>query len=417
MAIYELIMWDLTQNLLILILKYYAIIIWSFYSVNVIIGLFGLLYTSRVGNVKSDKVEIVIVSIASRYVKRSLFECIAHTKTKFQNIPISIVVDEGAELLDELIEARRSFGNITRFVYRTDRENQQLLKSENRSDASAFNLIVVPDKFRRELIGKGRALSYFTSIDSFDNNKWYAFIDDDNLILDDTFLYEIPHYEQSGYFACNPILVPRPGKNNTCYIMDWIRYFDDNTVFRLFTGLFKKPLIGLHGEMLCARGSVLRSIGYNRRTIVEDFGFATEMVKRDLKTWHSSTKVSIKSPNNVSDLCRQRGRWFRGIWSDYKYCPPIMKLLVGIRLIGWTNGFVSSWALSPLWAFWPVELWVFILISIGGVNIWMIYIFAIIKTKQPLYNMVLIPMFGLFESSAIWIAKKGHKGFVVIDKN
>ncbi len=94
-----------------------------------------------------------------------------------------------------------------------------------------------------------------------------------------------------------------------------------------------------------------------------------------------------------------------------------MKLIVGIRLIGWTNGFVGSWALSALWAFWPIELWILIFFSIGGVNIWMIYIFALIKTKQPLYKTVLIPIFGLFESSAVWIAKTKQKGFIVIDKN
>jgi beta-1,4-mannosyltransferase len=411
-------MWDPAEYLPIIILKNYALVIWSLYSINVIMGLFGLLYKPRTGSIKSDKVEIVIVSIASRYVKRSLFECIVRTKERFQDVPVSVVVDEGADLLDELIQARRSFKNIVNVVNARYEENRLMLSQGGAHDISEiFKLVVVPQSYRRDLVGKGRALSYFTSSNSVDRDKWYAFIDDDNIILDDRFLYEIPYYEQKGYFACNPILVPRPGKSNTCFIMDWIRYFDDNTIFRLFTGVMKKPLVGLHGEMLCAKGSILRSIGYDRKTIVEDFGFATEMVKRDLKTWHSSTKVSIKSPNNVYDLCRQRGRWFRGIWSDYKHCPPLMKLIVGIRLVGWTNGFIGSWALSPLWAFWPIELWIFIFISIGGVNIWMIYIFAIIKTKQPLHKMVLIPIFGLFESSAIWIAKNRRKGFVVIDKN
>ena len=411
-------MLDLSGYLPITIIKYCAVIIWSLYSINVLMGLFGLLYKPRASSVKSTKVEIVIVSVASRYVKRSLFECIKKTKEAFQNVPLSVVVDEDADLLDELIDARKSFGNIIKFVNGSNGEYQQMLSQTGHfSGGNVFNLIVVPSGYRRDLVGKGRALSYFTSSNSLDKDKWYAFIDDDNVILDDKFLYEIPYYDQRGYFACNPTLVPRPGKNTTCYIMDWIRYFDDNTIFRLFTGVLKKPLVGLHGEMLCAKGSILSSIGYNRSTIVEDFGFATEMVKRDLKTWHSSTRVSIKSPNSVYDLCRQRARWFRGIWADYKHCPPLMKLIVGIRLIGWTTGFVGSWAVSPLWAFWPVELWIFIFISIGGVYIWMVYIFAILKTKQPLYRMLFIPAFGLFESSAMWIAKKQHTGFVVIDKN
>ena len=94
-----------------------------------------------------------------------------------------------------------------------------------------------------------------------------------------------------------------------------------------------------------------------------------------------------------------------------------MKLIVGIRMIGWTNGFAGSWALSPLWVFWPVDLWVFLFISIGGVYIWMIYIFGIIRSNQPLYKLLLIPVFGFYESSAIWVARRRQKGFVVIDKN
>jgi hypothetical protein len=410
-------MWDPTYHPLIIIIKYYAVIVWSFYSVNVLVGLFGLLYKSRASSEKSKKVEIVIVSIASQYVKSSLFQCIRETRKKFHNTPISVVVDEGAELLDELIETRKELVNANPLIEKRGEEEQQLLKKENRSNNTGFNLVIVPQEYRNDLVGKGRALSYYISSDSLNEDKWYAFIDDDNIILDDTFLYEIPYYEQRGYSACNPILVPRPGKNDSCYIMDWIRYFDDNTIFRFFTGLLEKPLVGLHGEMLCARGSILKSIGYNKKTIVEDFVFGMELVKRDLKTWHSATKVSIKSPNSLYDLCRQRGRWFRGIWSEFRYCPPLMKLIVGIRLIGWTNGFIGSWALSPLWAFWPVDLWVFLFISIGGVYIWMIYIFGIIKSKQPLYKFFLIPLFGFYEASAIWISKKRQKGFVVIDKN
>jgi egghead protein (zeste-white 4 protein) len=410
-------MWDPSSYLPVVIIKYYAIIIWSLYSTNVLIGVFGVIYRSKSSKTKSDKVEIVIVSIASVYVKKSLFECIAQTRQRFLNTPISVLVDEGSDLLDELMQARKSFQGISQIAVGSLEKKGHFVSGGNPSEGNAFNLVVVPDDYRRDLVGKGRALSYFTSSTSLQEDKWYAFIDDDNIILDDSFLYEIPYYEERGYSACNPILVPRAGKNKTCFIMDWIRYFDDNTVFRLFTGLLKTPLVGLHGEMLCAKGSVLRSIGYNRHTIVEDFRFASEMVKRGLKTWHSSTRVSIKSPNSVYDLCRQRGRWFRGIWNDYKYCPPIMKLIVGIRLIGWTNGFIGSWALSPLWAFWPVDLPIFAFISIGGINIWMIYIYAIIKTKQPIYKMFLIPVFGLYESSAIWIAKNKHNGFVVIDKN
>ena len=109
-------MWDPSEYLPIIIIKYYAVIIWSFYSINVLMGLFGLLYKPRTSNIKSAKVEIVIVSIASRYVKKSLFECLAKTRERFPDVPISILVDEGADLLDELIVARRSIENFRNIV-------------------------------------------------------------------------------------------------------------------------------------------------------------------------------------------------------------------------------------------------------------------------------------------------------------
>jgi|SRR5205823_4251313 len=76
------------------------------------------------------------------------------------------------------------------------------------------------------------------------DDKWYTFIDDDNLLLDDTFLYEIPYYEERGFVGCNPVLFTRQGRSTFTTIMDWIRYFEDITVFRFFTGLTKRPWIG-----------------------------------------------------------------------------------------------------------------------------------------------------------------------------
>ena len=37
--------------------------------------------------------------------------------------------------------------------------------------------------------------------------------------------------------------------------MDFIRKYDDVTVFRFFTGLLGIPYIGMHGEMLTVKGS------------------------------------------------------------------------------------------------------------------------------------------------------------------
>jgi cellulose synthase/poly-beta-1,6-N-acetylglucosamine synthase-like glycosyltransferase len=287
----------------IIFLQYLVFFCWICFSVFVVIGIVGQIYRPKRGEKKAENVEYVLVSVANHKVERTLFECIAHTKEKLNN-HLRVLVDEGSELIPEL------------------KEN---------------SLVIVPASYRRDLVGKGRAINYFIEKE-VQPDKWYTFIDDDNLILDDTFLYEIPYYEKKGYVATNPLLVPRNGRRKLTYIMDFIRYFDDLMVFRFFTGFLKRPLIGLHGEFLTVKGGVLKEIGFGNHSLTEDFRFAAELVRRGYKTWQSASKVSIKPPNSLDDLLKQRGRWFKGISKDWRYCPPLMKATVGSRLLIWVLG-------------------------------------------------------------------------------
>lgn len=193
--------------------------------------------------------------------------------------------------------------------------------------------------------------------------------------------------------------------------MDFLRYFDDLTCFCFFTGLLKRPLTGLHSELLTIKGKVLKEIGFNHRSLVEDFHFASELVRRGYRTWQSSTKVSIKSPNSVGDLLRQRGRWFRGVVEDWKNCPALMKVVVGLRLALWTFGVLGSWALSPLWPLWMP----FCFAAPGGLYYWVVYLYGVVKSKSPRF-FFLIPVFGILESVSFFTGLK-QKEFVVIDKS
>lgn len=201
------------------LLQYVAFFCWACFSIFVVLGIVGQLFRPKIDKKKAENVECVLVSVASRKVEKSLFECIAHTKKRLDN-HLTVLVDEGSELIPKL------------------KEN---------------SLVIVPTSYRKDLVGKGRAINYFIEKE-VQTDKWYTFIDDDNLIMDDSFLYEIPYYEKKGYVAMNPVLVPRKGKSTLTYIMDFIRYFDDLMAFRFFTGLLKRPLIGLHGEFLTVRG-------------------------------------------------------------------------------------------------------------------------------------------------------------------
>jgi cellulose synthase/poly-beta-1,6-N-acetylglucosamine synthase-like glycosyltransferase len=358
------------------LLQYIAFFSWACFTIFVIIGIIGQAYKPKKAKRKAENVELVLVTVANKKVEKSLFECIAHTEKNFRN-RLRIVVDEGSELIDKIKEK---------------------------------SLVIVPTHYRRDLVGKGRAINYFIEKE-VQPDVWYAFIDDDNLIMDDQFLYEIPYHEKMGYVAMNPILVPRKGKSTITYIMDSIRYFDDLTSFKFFTGLIKRPLIGLHGELLVVKGSILKEIGFNKHSLTEDFRFASELCRRGYKVWQSSTHVSVKSPNCINDLMKQRGRWFIGVVNDWKHSPPLMKAIVGLRMLIWVFGIFGSWALSPLWHFWKA----FYFALPGGIFYWVMYTYGVIKSRKMCY-FLLIPIFGIIETLSIYKGLK-QKKFVVIDKN
>jgi beta-1,4-mannosyltransferase len=406
---------DLTPVLSLAVhnLQYLAYFCWALYSVFLVIGFAGYRYKAKSGNTKCNYIEFVIVTVASKSVRNSLIECIEQTSARFPGIHLSILVDQGSNLLAELLLPLASNSIGISGLLSTMFISSTIAPRPVGKRIAPIKVVVVPTLYRQDLVGKGRAMNYFIE-SRVEEDKWYSFIDDDNIILDSSMLYEIPYYEKMGYVACNLLIVPREGKSKTAHIMDYIRWFDDMTIFRFFTGICKKPMLGLHGEVLTVTGSILKEIGYHRRTLTEDFRFAAESIKQGkMKTWQSSTKVSIKSANSIHDLLRQRGRWFKGISMDLKFCTPAMGGIVGLRMALWILGIFGSWALSPLWIFWQDGAFYFI---IGGMCPWIVLSVGIIRNKQPLYYILCIPLFGILESISPWFGLK-QKKFVVIDKN
>lgn len=405
-------------NFVIQLLWYPAILSSGIYSVFVIIGIVGFHYKAESAPTRANNVEFVIISQASRKVKNSLLDCIFNTRIQFPWVPLSLVIDEGSELTDDLLR----LVNVTRQQITTTNLKDSTIVHQKESiiarqihTSKELKIIIVPDRYRKDLVGKGRAINYFIDGYVIDENKWYSFIDDDNIILDDKFLYEIPYYEERGYVAFNPNITPRTGNSRFIRIMDFIRKYDDVTVFRFFTGLLGIPYIGMHGEMLTVKGSVLQEIKYDFYSITEDFRFTAELIKRKMKVWQSKTNICIKSANNINDILRQRGRWFKGISLDLKYCPPLMRMIVTSRMVLWIIAIFGTWALSPLWLSWGIH-WQSELFIVSGVYPWIIFIYAIIKNKEPLYCILFIPLFGILESISYWFGIN-NKGFYVIDKN
>jgi beta-1,4-mannosyltransferase len=404
-------------NSVIQLLWYPAILSSAIYSVFVIIGMVGFHYKAESASTRANNVEFIIISQASRKVRNSLLDCISNTRIQFPWVPLSIVIDEGSELTDDLLRlVNVTQQQITTSIKDSTSAHQKgSIIARQRDTSEDLKIIVVPDRYRKDLVGKGRAINYFIDRYVIDENKWYSFIDDDNIILDDKFLYEIPYYEQRGYVAFNPTITARMGNSRFIWIMDFIRKYDDVTVFRFFTGLLGIPYIGMHGEMLTVKGSVLREIKYDFYSITEDFRFTAELIKRKMKVWQSKTNICIKSANNINDILCQRGRWFKGISLDLKYCPPLMRMIVTSRIVLWIIGIFGTWALSPLWLYWGIH-WQSEIFIVSGIYPWIIFIHAIIKNKEPLYCILFIPLFGILESISYWFGIN-NKGFYVIDKN
>lgn len=367
------------------------VIQWTIISIFVIIGIIGFLfYKSKKSENKSDNYEITIVSKASKNVENSLFNCLDKNKHfKFLNL----VIDSGCDLEDKL---------------------KKYCKNNN------IVLYIVPKNYNIKAIAKGRAIQYFIDMNVKDLNKWYIFIDDDNVITDDKFLYEIDYYDNTEYKAFNAVIKPVKSSSNITYIADFLRYFDDLTIFRFGTGLLGKPINGMHGELLGVKGNVLKKIGFNRKTITEDFCFSRELIKNNIKTWQSETIISILSPHNIKDFIKQRKRWFKGNSKDVLEAPIIMKLFAGVKIYDWYVGIIGSWITLPLWFILPfsIPLWLKIFTSIGMIYYITAYLYGSIIYNKGLwkFGFILTPIFSIIENFSPHYWNGSKHGFDVIKK-
>lgn len=364
--------------------------------VYLLLGLAALLfYRPLKSRTPYERVNLVLVTIGVEKVKGALEESLKHHASMFSRDRFFVVTDEGAELMDWLC----SF---------------------------PVTVVMVPKDFKTSAVAKGRAIDFFIK-HYVKETDWYVFVDDDNLILDSSFLYEIEPQERLGKVAANPVLVPRRGRSTLTFIADWVRTLDDLTLFRFTTGLLSKPYLGFHGELLLVRGDVLKDVGYDRPSIVEDFAFANAFVKKGYWSWQTDTKVSILSPHSVKDFFRQRSRWYNGLIQETTQRRIDWRVFITVvpRLFVWRFALFGSWFTFPFW-YWfhasTVPLWVIASWSVGILYA-LLYVYGSIQTKHKKWYFLgplLIPIFGLMSHISPWYAvltRKHHNGrFEVIDK-
>ncbi|AET32293.1 glycosyltransferase family 2 protein [Pyrobaculum ferrireducens] len=231
---------------------------------------------------------------------------------------------------------------------------------------------------------------------------WYVFLDDDSYPLDTRFLSDIAYYGARGYVAGNGVLVPRPGRSPLAYALDWVRWFHDVTIYRFAMELLRRPVFGMHGELLIVRGDVLREIWPAMGdTVTEDFRFAMELLRRRYKTFQSATRVSIRSPNSLADFVRQRARWASALRdaARYRNTPYIGLIAAGFAL--WTAA-PSTWLYGPSTPLLIATIYA------------AVYLYGSLKARRYVLDVWLASLLELVGLAA-GIVKKG-KTFYILDK-
>jgi len=169
--------------------------------------------------------------------------------------------------------------------------------------------------------------------------------------------------------------------------------------------------LGFHGEGLILKGSVLKEIGFGFNSITEDFRFAMELCKKGYRTWHSSTRVSILSPNSIKDFVRQRTRWFKGGLKDLPHAHFSFFLMFPFHLGLTCMAFFGSFPFLILAFIHPIP---FFILFPAGTAFWIVSSFILPKAsiRDKFLTVFLSPIETLVPLYAIKMS-----GFYVIDKS
>jgi hypothetical protein len=200
--------------------------------------------------------------------------------------------------------------------------------------------LLVPADFQpRHARYKARALEYFRQQQRFGPGDWVLHLDEESVLDAHGLQACIDYCERSPYlygqgaiFYNNHEFWRRP----VLAAADCIRAADDVAKFHLQLARLHRPIFGLHGSFLLAKGSLEDEITWDLRgSLVEDYAFAVECMRRGYAVGEVNGIVREQSPQGILDFLRQRRRW-----------------LVGIRglsaLSPWARLWSVLWSASPL---------------------------------------------------------------------
>jgi hypothetical protein len=203
-----------------------------------------------------------------------------------------------------------------------------------------FPHLLVPEDFRtRHARYKARALEYFRQQRHFGPHDWVLHLDEES-VLDERGLEACLDYcRRSPYlYGQGPIFYNNHDfwRHPVLAAADCIRAADDVAKFHLQLARLHRPIFGLHGSFLLAKGTLEDEITWDLPgSLVEDYAFAVECMRRGYGVGEIGGIVREQSPHSIGDLLRQRRRWLVGIRGLSRLSP-------------WARLWSVLWSLSPL---------------------------------------------------------------------
>lgn len=298
-----------------------------------------------------------------------------------------------------------------------------------------IKIVVVPNTFGTKYAKyKARALEYFRKYIQLKNEDWILHLDEESVLKKSDlhqcieFILEDKYKWGQGVILYNSY---QYFQNILLTVLDAIRVGDDLARFTLQYSILHKPVFGAHGSFLLVNGEVENTITWDdvySGTLIEDFAFAMKCNSLGYKCGQITGIVREVSPQTLSDLIKQRRRWFTGIWQLPFFYARVLAILWSVSPLT----IIVSIIHIPYNYMYPTltPFWLDVLSSFSFVVCIYIYLIGIyvqdLDLKLPVYTriwhllvgLILIPLCALIESyCVVYSLIYKPKTFEVIKKN